>query len=662
MNAELIAHACMIAEELGASVLPVRVSPDPEHPDKTMKRPLITGWQNGGAVNHPEAIEALFNAHPEATHIGLLTGERSRILAIDLDGEPGLEWWRANEALLPSTRTQRTQRPGGKHLLYRMPAGCGLRNSAGKIAPGVDVRADGGFIVDWSMDFPPEIEDITDAPAALIEFLQRATSRLAPPLAANKSPDQLADQLAEGSRNAGLTRVAGKLRRIGFEIDDIDAALQVYNQRHCTKPLDPAEVSRIAASIARYEAPPEDPSSEWEPPPVVTYGPNFDPVAIPLRQWLILGRYALGEGTAIAGPPGTNKSSLLLMDAVQLVTGRSLLGDRIDQTGGVLFLVGEDRQRDFEARLAGICTHYHIAPSELGDRLHVVYQTEIKNPAGYSLGGMVEDVAMLNLQMLQWLHEYPDLVALFIDPMLSWHRLIENDNAAMLMLCLALRGLAAQANIAVAFDHHVTKVAMSDPEAHVGNLGAMRGASAIGADMRWALTMARLKAETAAMYGIADEDRRVYRRLDTLKASYGPDDDGPRILKIESVRIANGESVGVLTTVDAERLRADGQERQEQKEKDRRRQLGDALARMLREKRPRSTAEAALWLKTHAPELFPYKKGTLSDRTIRDKLPSEIGQGIDTMSNGKPARIIVPGSGIGHGTRYEIDFEQQDLP
>lgn len=222
----------MWGEEYGIPVFPVVVEPDPTHPGKMLKRPLVKGWQNGGAPTDPEVIEELFNAHPNATHVGLQTGERSRILAIDLDGEPGLEWWRNNSDLLPLTRTQRTRRPGGKHLLYRIPAGCGLRNSASKFADGVDIRADGGFIVDWSTDFPPEIEDITEAPAALIEFLQHATSRSAPPLAANRSRETL----AEGSGNAGLTRVAGKLRRSGLEISEIDAALQAFNHGRCVWP------------------------------------------------------------------------------------------------------------------------------------------------------------------------------------------------------------------------------------------------------------------------------------------------------------------------------------------------------------------------------------------------------------------------------------------
>lgn len=336
------------------------------------------------------------------------------------------------------------------------------------------------------------------------------------------------------------------------------------------------------------------------------------------------------------------------MDAAQLATGRCLLSDGIGHACGVLLLVGEDRRRDLEARIAGICAHYHIAPSELRDRLHVVYQAEIKNPGDYTLGKMVEDMATLNERMFDWLRQYPGLLALFIDPMLSWHRLVENDNAAMQLLCVALRGLAAQANIAVAFDDHVTKLAMFDPEAHVGNLAAMRGGSAIAADMRWAFTMAKLKPETALRYGIAEDDRKLYRRLDTLK--------------VESVRIANGESVGVLTTVDGDQMRAVGQERREAAAKERRTLLADALGRMLQEKNPRSAAEAALWIVQNEARLFVGTKGApQSDSTIRKKLPTVVGTGIDWKRGGCTMRIVVRMSGTGNGARYELDFEQRDM-
>ena len=47
---------------------------------------------------------------------------------------------------LPDTYTVKTG-GGGQHLYFLWPEGAGVRNSAGKIAPGLDVRGHGGYVV-----------------------------------------------------------------------------------------------------------------------------------------------------------------------------------------------------------------------------------------------------------------------------------------------------------------------------------------------------------------------------------------------------------------------------------------------------------------------------------------------------------------------------------
>jgi hypothetical protein len=65
---------------------------------------------------------------------------------LDVDVE-GLAWFEEHRRLIfPKTRLHRT-RSGGLHLLFRHHVG--LRCSAGRIAPGVDVRGDGGFVIWW---------------------------------------------------------------------------------------------------------------------------------------------------------------------------------------------------------------------------------------------------------------------------------------------------------------------------------------------------------------------------------------------------------------------------------------------------------------------------------------------------------------------------------
>jgi hypothetical protein len=77
--------------------------------------------------------------------VGVPTGSVSGLDCLDVDLE-GLGWLDGVWDKLPPTRAHVT-RSGGRHLLWKHAEG--LRNSAGRIAKGVDVRADGGFCVWW---------------------------------------------------------------------------------------------------------------------------------------------------------------------------------------------------------------------------------------------------------------------------------------------------------------------------------------------------------------------------------------------------------------------------------------------------------------------------------------------------------------------------------
>ena len=129
------------ALELAAAGLPV-------FPCAANKRPCIPKDEGGDgfkdATTDPDVIRRLFS-HAGARLIGVPTGQRSGFDVLDLDYRHGAKAWEdAEQHRLPETRTHQTQ-SGGRHLLFQRREG--LRNSAGKIAPGVDVRAEGGYIV-----------------------------------------------------------------------------------------------------------------------------------------------------------------------------------------------------------------------------------------------------------------------------------------------------------------------------------------------------------------------------------------------------------------------------------------------------------------------------------------------------------------------------------
>lgn len=112
--------------------------------------------------------------------LGVPTGELSDLDVLDLDPPLGLDWLARHHNDIPKTRTHYTRR-AGLHLLFRHKHG--LRCSASKIALGVDIRAEGGYIIWWpnhglSVDNP---NLVADWPSDLL--VQASMPTPAPPMA-----------------------------------------------------------------------------------------------------------------------------------------------------------------------------------------------------------------------------------------------------------------------------------------------------------------------------------------------------------------------------------------------------------------------------------------------------------------------------------------------
>jgi hypothetical protein len=82
--------------------------------------------------------------------VGVPTGKKSGVVVLDVDvDEGGLESLAKLEragAPIPKTARVRTG-GGGIHVFFRNPRGTEIRNSAGLLGPGLDVRGEGGYVV-----------------------------------------------------------------------------------------------------------------------------------------------------------------------------------------------------------------------------------------------------------------------------------------------------------------------------------------------------------------------------------------------------------------------------------------------------------------------------------------------------------------------------------
>lgn len=225
--------------------------------DKKAKAPLtINGFKDASA--NIEQIKAWWNKFPDAA-IAMPTGKDMGIVVVDIDprhgGNYNLDELVAQYGKLPDTLICMTG-GGGVHYYFRHPGGT-VKNSSGKIAPGIDVKADGGYVIlppsghqsgnnyfwDGTEDF--DYFAVSDMPQWLINLIESPEPQHQPSADGNTIP--------EGYRNQSLASLAGSMRRVGMTESEVLAAISVTNQLRCQPPLDEDEVTKIAKSICRYE-------------------------------------------------------------------------------------------------------------------------------------------------------------------------------------------------------------------------------------------------------------------------------------------------------------------------------------------------------------------------------------------------------------------------
>lgn len=141
----------MSGGELRKAALAYAAQGIPVFPCRPDKKPRVTGGFKA-ATTDPKAISTWWTNWPDAL-IGMPTGEPSGLIALDvdvdpekgLDGRASLAALEAEHGPLPATRTQRTPR-GGTHHFFVWP-GHKVSSPAGKLGEGLDVRADGAYVV-----------------------------------------------------------------------------------------------------------------------------------------------------------------------------------------------------------------------------------------------------------------------------------------------------------------------------------------------------------------------------------------------------------------------------------------------------------------------------------------------------------------------------------
>ncbi|MFJ2868824.1 bifunctional DNA primase/polymerase [Kitasatospora sp. NPDC087314] len=141
---------------LARSKKPAISSPHPPGPERDQCRAACGRFGHGvhDATTDRARIDAAFHAAPWATGYGIACGRAPHhLIGLDLDRKNGLDGVADLARLaaehgftVPDTATVATP-TGGLHLWLAAPPDATFPNSAGRVAPGIDVRGPAGYLV-----------------------------------------------------------------------------------------------------------------------------------------------------------------------------------------------------------------------------------------------------------------------------------------------------------------------------------------------------------------------------------------------------------------------------------------------------------------------------------------------------------------------------------
>jgi len=162
-------------------VFPCRRTDETDNQGRTLKaKSPLTANGFKDATQDEAQIRRWWAARPDAL-VGVPTGSRTRLAVIDFDaqsaGESALDFLAENQAALTGTRIHATGGgSGGRHYLFSTPAGVKIRGGVSVTLAkvkrqGLDIRAEGGYIIWWPLHFGQQgpLEAIAPLPAGLID-------------------------------------------------------------------------------------------------------------------------------------------------------------------------------------------------------------------------------------------------------------------------------------------------------------------------------------------------------------------------------------------------------------------------------------------------------------------------------------------------------------
>jgi hypothetical protein len=270
-----------------------------------------------------------------------------------------------------------------------------------------------------------------------------------------------------------------------------------------------------------------------------------DPATIPPRRSLYDGHYIRRAIGATIGGGGRAKTTRGVYEGICMTVGFDIATKEPLPEGKLRVWIcnGEEDQDELDRRVSAACQRYGITQDDLGGRLFV--QSVRDNPL--RIATLVNNRPVIDRAVLKYMADFitDNRVDVFmLDPLVSFHGVMENDNGHMdLVIKEGFGAIANSTNSAGELFHHPGKAKPGQPDTSVED---GRGASAI----LWAVRSARvfnfMTPEEAAKLGLNDDDRKLHIRIANGKANMGPLGKA-KWMKLVVEDLVNGDHVAVAS-------------------------------------------------------------------------------------------------------------------
>ncbi|MEO1948731.1 AAA family ATPase [Thioclava sp.] len=265
----------------------------------------------------------------------------------------------------------------------------------------------------------------------------------------------------------------------------------------------------------------------------------FDEASLKPRQWIYGKHYLRSFVSVLASAGGIGKTSMQIVEALAICTGRPLLGEQVHERSNVWIINLEDPLEEMRRRVLAAMKHYGIRPDEVRGKLFLDAGRDFRIKfATQTRDGVIPNAALV-AHMVEKIREH-NIGIVFVDPFVSAHEVNENDNGAINEVVSQIRDVADGTECSIGLVHHIRKGNGDD-----ATIDSVRGAGSLIGAARAARVINRVSEADALKLGVDDFEAKSIFRVDDGKANLAPPADRAVWRKMQGVQLDNGEWVGV---------------------------------------------------------------------------------------------------------------------